>query len=165
MVNVKSKFKYYSVVFGLGVILLLAAPGCKIISGLSEGEVEQAVFQLINSHRLSVQLSQLAWNAAIAEQARIHSEDMASGKAGVGHDGHEERYDNIRAVLNDAVSFGEIVAYIAGYADPADSALESWLVNPDHKSVIGGDFDLTGVGVAKKGKKEYYITQIFIKTR
>jgi uncharacterized protein YkwD len=156
----KSRLIYRSLL----LILLFAAvfmENCKVQSGLSEGEAEQKVFRLVNDHRLGSGLSRLEWNDAIAGQGRSHSRDMASGAVPFGHDGFDQRLANIRALVSLSLA-GENLALISEYPNPAEMALQKWLSSQNHLENIEGDFNLTGVGVAKKGDNTYYITQIFI---
>lgn len=139
------------------------AAGCKVISGISAGEAEQEVFRLVNEYRLSSQLIQLTWDEVIARECRGHSENMAAGNTNVGHEGYRERFDNIGAAIPGAVFFGENVAHISSHPEPAQYALDLWLANAAHRTNVEGDYDLTGVGVAKSESGEFYITQIFIR--
>lgn len=146
------------------LILLFAAvfmESCEVQPGLSEGETEQKVFRLVNDHRLGSGLSTLEWNDAIAGQCRSHSRDMASGTVPFGHGGFDQRIANILALVSFSLA-GENLALISEYPNPAEKALQNWLNSQDHLENIEGNFDLTGVGVAKKGDNTYYITQIFV---
>jgi uncharacterized protein YkwD len=57
----------------------------------------------------------------------------------------------------------ENVGFNVGYANPASKAVEDWLHSPGHLNNIKGDFELTGIGVAKNKRGKYYFTQIFLK--
>jgi uncharacterized protein YkwD len=50
-----------------------------------------------------------------------------------------------------------------GYSKPDQQAVQGWLKSPGHYKNIVGDFDMSGIGVTKNAKGEYYLTQIFIK--
>lgn len=154
----------YRMIYAVFFIVLIIS-GCKINPDLSTGEVEQRVFQLVNKYRLSIQSGQLQWSDIIAQQCRDHSENMAAGNTEVGHEGHKERWANIKTTLANAIRFAENAAYVSGHPDPGKYALDLWLDNPTHKGNIEGDFNLTGVGVAKGAGGSFYITQIFIKTK
>jgi uncharacterized protein YkwD len=41
-------------------------------------------------------------------------------------------------------------------------AVDGWLGSPHHRENIEGNFDRTGVGIARSGDGTYYYTQIFI---
>lgn len=160
----KKKYIYTSI-FLVFPALVLYFCGCKINPDLSTGEVEQSVFQQVNKYRLSIQLGQLEWRDVITQQCRNHSENMAAGNTAVGHEGYEERFDNIKESLPHAVFFGENVAYVSGHPDPAEYVLDLWLGKPTHKENIEGNYDLTGVGAAKGGDGGFNITRMFIRTK
>lgn len=128
------------------------------------GTLEQSVHQQINQYRKSKQLKPLTLDSRISQQARLHSEAMAKGQVAFGHGGFEGR---VKA-LSKSISYraaGENVAYNMGYSKPDQQAVQGWLKSPGHYKNIVGDFDLTGIGVAKNTKGEYYLTQIFVKRR
>ena len=124
--------------------------------------LEQAIHQKINQYRQSQNLPPLTLDPRISEQARIHSQAMASGKATFSHDGFEKRVDAIAKSIPYR-SAGENLAYNQGYRDPVDQAVEGWLNSPGHYKNIVGDFDVTGVGVVKTPQGRYYFSQIFIR--
>ena len=155
--NVRQKT---TIVFLIGVALLLHV--CRINPNISETEVERHIFELINNHRESNNLTKLTWDEIIAEQCRIHSSNMASKIVPFGHAG----FDGRMAIIGAAIPFsqsGENLAYLSGYSDPADSVVNKWLENEEHRINIEGGFSLSGVGVARNNRGDYFITQIFIK--
>jgi uncharacterized protein YkwD len=132
-------------------------------------DLEKAVNQQINQYRLSKKLPPLSINPRITQQARIHSENMASGKVKFSHDGFEGR---AKAILSEGSanaipyqSVAENVAYNMGYTDPVRNAVEGWIKSDGHRKNMEGQFNLTGIGIAKNAKGEYYFTQIFVLTR
>ena len=144
---------------------LLSAAACDILSGPSISDtppqIEQKIFNLVNDHRRSIGLNELAWSDAIAEQARLHSQSMAAGKVPFGHDGFDDRI----ALIAETIpwqSAGEVVALAA----TAAAAVDGWLASAEHKPLLEGSFGWTGIGVAKsKSGSSLYATQIFIKPR
>ena len=124
--------------------------------------LEQSVHKQINDYRKSRNLPPLTLDARITQQSRIHSEAMASGRVPFSHNGFEGR---VRAIAS-AIPYrsaAENVAYNQGYSKPDQQAVQGWLKSPGHYKNIVGDFDLTGIGITKNAKGEYYFTQIFIK--
>lgn len=138
--------------------------GCKTASDLTEAETEQKLFLLVNQHRTSHGLNELTWNEVIAEQCRIHSNNMATDTVKFSHDGFEERIANIQRTISIS-SAGENIAYCYIYSNPAEVTMNIWLDKNEHRTNIEGDFNLTGVGVIKKENDIYYFTQIYVKTR
>ncbi len=124
--------------------------------------MEQSVHQQINQYRKSKNLPPLAFDATIAQQSRNHSEAMARGQVPFSHNGFDSRVQAIAKSIRYR-SAGENVAYNMGYSKPDQQAVEGWLKSPGHYKNIVGNFDLTGIGITKNAKGEYYFTQIFIK--
>ena len=126
---------------------------------LSIAGLESRVFTIVNEYRVSKGLKALVWNDAMADEERAHSQAMASGQFPVGHQGFEERI----ARINKIIPWSLISENVAS-AINADAALEAWLRSPDHKVIIEGDYDLTGVGVAKDPDGPLiYFSQMFLK--
>lgn len=161
----KLKTVDFFVIF-LFLFLLISINGCKVSSSSDPGaaEVEREVFDLVNQHRVSIGLEALEWNETIAAECRDHSRNMASGSVPIAHDGFDQRAANIGNTFPYTL-IGENVAYLnigsGGSSSPASLALNGWLNNFQHRENIEGDYNLTGVGVAKDGNK-YYFTQIFV---
>jgi uncharacterized protein YkwD len=124
--------------------------------------LEQAVHTQINQHRRSKGLSPLTFDARIAQQSRTHSQAMASGKVPFSHNGFQQR---VQAISIPFRAVAENVAYNLGHSDPAKVAVQNWLKSSGHRQNIEGNFNLTGVGVARNAKGEVYFTQIFLRQR
>ncbi|MBW4641772.1 MAG: CAP domain-containing protein [Goleter apudmare HA4340-LM2] len=120
--------------------------------------VEASVLQQINSYRASLNLPALTRNSAADEQARIHSQNMASGKVPFSHNGADQRFKATGITFKSAA---ENVAYNSD-GDPATKAVQGWLKSSGHLANIKGNFNLTGIGVAKSGNGKFYLTQIFV---
>jgi len=158
----KYKVKTINLLF-IFLFLSISISGCKISSKPSESEVEREVFEMVNQHRVSIGLNALERNETIAGECRTHSRNMASGSVPIGHDGFDQRAVNIRNTIPYTL-IGENVAYSnvgSGGSSPASLVLNEWLNNSQHRGNIEGNYNLTGVGVARDGNK-YYITQIFV---
>jgi uncharacterized protein YkwD len=124
-------------------------------------DLEKAVNQQINQYRASKKLPPLSVDPRITQIARIHSENMANGKVRFSHDGFEGR---AKAITIPYQSVGENVAYNMGYSDPVRKAVEGWIKSEGHRKNMEGQFNLTGIGIAKNAKGEYYFTQLFVRT-
>lgn len=147
----------------LGGLLFLSLPSCVNLfdSGerLSNPELEIKIFTLVNNYRLSTGRTALVWNDAMADEERAHSQAIANGQVPVGHQGFEDRIVRIRKIIPWSL-IGENVAS----AGSAQGAVDAWLKSPDHQAIIEGDFDFTGVGVAKDPDGPlYYFSQMFLK--
>lgn len=154
------------------LILALFQAGCSssdsnTIPSAEWANIEQLIIQKVNDYRgsLSPALSALITDSKLTEQARIHSTNMATGKTGYGHNGFSGRvtaagYGNCAAAEN-VHRTGSNATNVA--EDLANYAVNGWLNSPDHRQNIEGDYNLTGVGVAKSSSGEYFFTQIFVK--
>lgn len=126
--------------------------------------IEQAVHTQINQYRNQRGLPPFQLDANISNQARGHSQNMANGTVPFSHNGFQQRVSAIASVIPYTAA-AENVAYNQGYADPATKAVQGWLKSPGHLKNIEGSYNLTGIGVAKNAKGEYYLTQVFIRKR
>lgn len=124
--------------------------------------IEQAVHTQINDYRQKQGLPPLTINKNISDIARTHSQNMADGKVPFSHNGFQERVQAIATTISYS-SAAENVAYNMGYTDPATKAVKGWLNSSGHLKNIRGNYNLTGIGVAKNAKGEYYFTQLFIR--
>lgn len=122
--------------------------------------IEQSVLQQINQYRATQKLPALTRNASIDNQARIHSQNVASGKVPFGHQGFQQR---VQAIAISYRGAAENVAYNQNVSDPATQAVQGWLKSSGHLANIKGNYDLTGIGVASNSKGQIYFTQIFIR--
>jgi uncharacterized protein YkwD len=123
--------------------------------------LELATHKLVNQYRQSKNLPPLVIDPAISAQAKAHSERMAK-QGGITHDGFNDRVDSISQTIVYR-SAAENVAYNMGYGQPDLVAVQGWIESPGHQHNMVGRYDLTGIGVAKNAKGEYYFTQIFIR--
>lgn len=123
---------------------------------------EQKIHQLINQYRKSINLPLLELNEKISQLAREHSQAMAVDKIPFGNCGFKKRIRKIAlAIPNKAAS--ENVAFYRGQPISEEIIVQFWLKSARHRKSILGDYNLTGIGVAKNVEDKYYITQIFIK--
>ncbi len=124
--------------------------------------LEQTVHQQINQYRQSHNLPPLTLDPRISKVARAHSQAMASGKVPFGHAGFEQRVEAINRIIPYRTA-AENVAFNKGYSNPTQQAIEGWIKSNGHRINIEGQYNLTGIGVVKNAKGEYYFTQIFIR--
>jgi uncharacterized protein YkwD len=158
----KSRFTLPATILLAALLMSAACAGLfSPSSGKTPVELEQEIFKIVNYHRRGIGAIELVWNDTIAEQARIHSQDMADGTVPFGHDGYETRF----AIIGQSIPW-KAGAEIVALAPTPSSALNGWLGSPDHKPYVEGDYYYTGVGVVwDKSGSSFYATQIFIKPR
>ena len=142
----KSPLKFSFIFF----LIFIYSVGCeddpitayKNNNGTPSNNVEAEVHRLINLHRTGMGLTALEWNDVIANECRLHSEEMADSHT-INHDGFYDRVNKIKETIPWSWA-GENVAY--NYS--AQGAVTAWLNSPGHKSNIESNSNLTGVGVA-----------------
>lgn len=88
--------------------------------------LEQAVLTQINQYRAGRKLPPLTVDSRISEQARLHSQAMASGRVPFSHNGFQQRVQTIARTLPYSRA-AENVAYNQGYSDPVRQAVQGWL--------------------------------------
>jgi uncharacterized protein YkwD len=137
-----------------------ATPAPQTITAADSLEV--SAHNQINQYRASKGLPALAWNEALAAQARQHSVSMANGQTAFGHDGFNGRIKGSGVTAQGAA---ENVAYNQGYSDPVGAAVKGWLESPGHLQNIEGNYDTAGLGVARNAQGEIYFTQVFVRSR
>lgn len=125
--------------------------------------LEHETFDLINQYRVREGMPKLAWDSAIANIARIHSRDMATGVVGFGHGGFDGRMDTLRGMFAGMRGGGENVFYTDARPGVAAAAVSAWLHSPPHLHNIRGDYQLSGLGLWKRSDGAYFFTQIFVK--
>lgn len=138
----------------------VATPSTKMLNPTT---LEKSVHEQVNQYRVSRKLRPLTLDPRITEQARIHSQNMADGKVPFSHNGFDGRVDAIARSISYRGA-AENVAYNFGYSDPVRNAVEGWIKSPGHRKNMEGEYNLTGIGVAKNAKGEYYFTQVFIRS-
>ena len=125
--------------------------------------LERFVHDLVNEHRMAQGLKPLEFSREISTIAHVHSRNMATGHAAVGHGGmtaRAKRVSNFMPYRN----FGENVAAMnrGGEGGEAKAAVAGWLQSPGHRANIEGDFTLTGIGIVQSRDGTYYFTQLFM---
>ncbi|PSB00721.1 CAP domain-containing protein [Merismopedia glauca CCAP 1448/3] len=134
-----------------------------IAKNMSTEALELIIFNRVNQYRLSQNLKPVKLHPRITELAREHSRKMAKGEVPFSHNGFEDRVKAISIALP-YQGASENVAYNYGYQDPAQYTISGWINSPGHQKNMVGKYNLTGIGVAKNYKGEYYFTQIFVNT-
>jgi len=127
---------------------------------VGSGNMEISILANVNAHRRSLGLSSLQMLDAANQQAYNHSKNMATGKAGFGHDGFAKRVSIIEQSLGKSSASAENVAY---GSLSAKEAVNVWLNSPPHKKNMDGNYNLTGIGTYKNTRGVIYFTQIFIR--
>jgi uncharacterized protein YkwD len=122
-------------------------------------DMAKEILQQIKKYRAGKGLNPLMANEMIAKEAETHSRNMASKKVAFSHDGFDKRAERIRKQLRTVNSWAENVAF---GASTAREAVEMWLSSSGHKKNIEGNYNFTGIGIAKGANGSLYFTQIFV---
>ena len=124
-------------------------------SSMTIAALELSIHNQIDRYRQSLNLPPLTIDPTVSAQARAHSQEMAqAGTLSHTMDSVERQRKYPTAAENIAST----------QADPQPDliAVQDWLASPAHKQHILGNYNLTGIGVAKNDRGEYFFTQIFI---
>ncbi len=137
----------------------------KNANSLSAFDLERQAFVLLNQKRTEQGLSALVWDDETAKIARIHSQNMANHKffSHKGLDGSlvNDRADSIG--LSKWRLIGENIAYLRGYRNPVEVAVECWMKSDSHKqNLLNKNWKQTAVGIAVTDDGTYYFTQVFL---
>ena len=117
---------------------------------------ENKIFNLVNLHRMGRKLEILSCEPLLNTIATAHAELMLQQDQ-LSHQGFNERAQEISSSFQ-ASAVGE---NIASGTENAQEILKSWLNSESHRKNIEGNFNKTGIGIAKKDSQAYYC-QIFV---
>ena len=145
----------------LGLLLLL---GCWANAQKKDNYAAMAaeVMALVNAHRAQLHLQPLATDEYIAGVAAGHNRDMASGRLELGHDGFDDRMKKIGQHIKGTTGWAENVA---DGARTAKQVVDMWLHSPEHRENIEGNYNRSGIAIAKGVDGQLYFTQIFCKSK
>ena len=119
-------------------------------------QVEAALLDVVNSHRLALGFNALDFSPVAYEYANTHNDYMiATGN--LSHDNFSSRASKIAAEVN-----AEYVSEnVAKDYPSAEEAFQGWLESPNHRKTMEGDFTHTAVSVKVDPAGNYYYTQLF----
>jgi len=122
---------------------------------------EKKIHQLINQYRSSINLPMLELNEKISQLARAHSEAMANKEIPLGNCGFKKRIRKIARIFPNKAASENVASY---HGNPVNEEIvvQFWLKSAKHRKIIQGDYNLTGIGVAKSTDNVYYFTQLFV---
>lgn len=123
--------------------------------------IQNEILVYINNYRQQHGLSALKMDNSLVKEAKNHSVDMAKHSIPFGHKYFKDRIDRLHSQIKNSNAGAENVAY--NYKNAQD-VVKNWLRSPGHKRNIVGNYDLTGIGIARDEKGKIYFTQIFLRT-
>lgn len=141
-----------------------AASAQKKTTGGSLTALEQSVFERINAIRTERGLPQVSLAEDLLLVARQHSLDQARRNV-LTHSSADGKSAGAR--LDAAgilwLRYGENVALVKGYTDPANTVVEAWMRSPGHAAnILDAKLVESAVGVAQAADGTYFLTQIFV---
>src|SRR6266513_1642435 len=135
-------------------LFLLLASFMQISTGLTDG-----VLKYTNQFRKSKGLSTLVMRNDLNAIARKHSEDMARGRCGFGHEGYEKRETQVKHIFQ-SCSMAENVAY---GASTGKEVVSLWKNSSGHRRNMLGNYKYIGIGIARDRRGTVYYTEIFVR--
>jgi uncharacterized protein YkwD len=124
-------------------------------SSMTIAALERSIHNQIDRYRQSLKLPPLRIDPTVSAQARAHSQEMAqSGTLSHTMDSVDTQRKYPTAAEN--------IASTPDYPHPDRIAVQDWISSQAHQQNILGNYNLTGIGVAKNAQGEYFFTQIFI---
>jgi uncharacterized protein YkwD len=128
-------------------------------------EFEKEVFRLINEKRAAAGLLKIVWSDDVARIARLHSRNMAAldffGHKGADGKTVDERADQLGVRKWQAI--GENIAFIRGFKNPLETAVEKWMQSPGHReNLLNPRWKETGIGIGITDDGTFYFTQVFL---
>lgn len=128
---------------------------------ISINNLELQIYTEINEYRIKQGLNKLKLDNRINKIAKNYSIRMANKEVSFGDGELEERSILIEEFMP-YQSINEAISYNFGYPNPARVTVNSWISDPEFINAIQGNYEFTGIGVARSIAGEYYFTQIFV---
>lgn len=136
------------------------------VSASAVRAMERDAFDLINATRADAGLPSLKWSNKVAEVARLHSNNMADLNF-FSHKGLDGLMVDDRAAqlkMGTWSAIGENIAFLRGFSNPVETAIQKWLKSPSHKqNLLDPSWTETAIGLAVTSDGKYYFTQVFIR--
>lgn len=144
----------------LCLMMVVASSLFAAVERYEHESLENMLVQMINDERANAGLEPLLIWEPLIQAARVHSRNMADGLIELGHEGFQDRFEDLQdyAFVSD---FAENVAYSYNVKDHLKSAVRGWMHSPGHKKNIMGDYQDTAIGIAFDAKGKFYVTQLF----
>ncbi|WP_058496267.1 CAP domain-containing protein [Legionella drozanskii] len=122
---------------------------------------QKAILVYVNEYRAKRGLKPLKMNNLMSAEAAKHSRDMANHAIPFGHQYFDKRIHRLFNAIQQCQGGSENVAY--NYKDAKD-VVRNWLTSRGHRRNIEGNYNLTGIGLARDKRGKLYFTQIFLRT-
>lgn len=143
--------------FLTGLFSLVIIAG--IFSFTVQDNLVEDVLSYTNKFRKSKRLAPLEMQEELNRIAQKHTDDMARGKVGFGHEGFDAREARARKYFPGATHFAENVAY---GSHTGKDVVDGWKSSSGHRRNMLGPYKYIGIGVARNRRGVLYYTQLFI---
>ena len=127
----------------------------------SDALIQQNILTYINQYRVKHHLNPLKLNSIISAEATKHSQDMATHRIPFGHQYFPERIKYLYAHIKQCRAGAENVAF--NYKNTQE-LVKRWTLSPGHQRNIVGNYNLTGIGIARDKNGKIYYTQMFLRS-
>jgi len=94
--------------------------------------LERQVHELINNYRTTIGLVPLAYSEEVAASARQHSQDMAMGYVGLGHEGVDTRRESLSRIIRFSRFAENVGANNYSPSAAPRTAVTEWLQSSGH---------------------------------
>ena len=148
-------------IYPLAIMSLSYASPSLAAAPVDDSKMPEQILYYVNQYRTQHHLPPMKLVPMISQQAVIHSQEMAEHHIPFGHVDFNKRINYLYGHIQNCRTGAENVAY--NYRN-AQHVVSQWLTSPGHKRNIQGNFNLTGIGVARDAYGKLYFTQIFLKT-
>lgn len=142
-------------------VFQFAYAGKPVEKNASDVAIQNQILVHINKYRQQHGLSKLTMDNKIVKEAKKHSIDMANHAMPFGHKYFNSRIERLHAQIKNSNAGAENVAY--NYKNAQD-VVNNWVKSPGHRRNIEGNYNLTGIGIARDKQGKIYFTQIFLRT-
>lgn len=144
------------------VVFLFLFQNAQAIPLNKEKDMAGAILYYVNQYREQHHLKPLTMNATMSKEAHKHSQHMANHALPFGHQGFLNRIQRCFKQFNQKSGPGaENVAY--NYKS-AKQVVAGWIRSPGHLRNIRGNYNLTGIGIARNKYEKLYFTQLFMRS-
>lgn len=140
------------------IIGIFSLVGDTALAQKSGSNIFEDILKETNTFRTSNGLAPLTARLELTKMAQEHSDDMAKGLVPFGHEGFNNRQQNLVKQMNNLKAFGENVAF---GPTTGKEAVKGWENSPPHRRNMLGNFKYIGIGIASDKNGRLYYTQFF----
>jgi len=136
---------------------------CLLLFGFvsqTKDELNEEILKYTNQFRRSKGLAVVIMREELNAIARKHSEDMANGRCGFGHDGYSQRELKVEKIISPFYGMAENVA--TG-ARTGKEVVSLWKNSSGHRRNMLGNYKFIGIGTAQNRSGVTYYTEIFVR--